>query len=106
MVSLIKSGSEIYFPAGKGSDQQLLKTTHLGIGAHQDDLEILAIHGIMKAYDDPESFFTGVTITNGVNTSRRGDYQLVSDQDYQQIRNEEQKRAADLGKYNAQFLLN
>jgi LmbE family N-acetylglucosaminyl deacetylase len=106
MVSLLHSGSEIFFLNGDGNDLQLVNTTHLGIGAHQDDLEMLAIHGILEAYDNPSKFFTGVTVTNGKGAPRSGRFADLADDEYVQIRNQEQKNAARIGKYNAQFFLN
>lgn len=106
MISFNHPDAEIYFPEGPGNDLQLTRTTHLGIGAHQDDLEIFAIHGILTAYDDPESFFTGVTITDGRGAPRSGLYAGMSNDELWQIRIAEQKKAADIGKYNAQILLN
>jgi len=106
MIDFNHPDAMLFFPGGQGSLEQLAKTTHLGIGAHQDDLEILAIHGILKAYDDPESNFTGVTVTDGRGAPRSGPYAHLSDDELWQIRADEQKKAAEIGRYNAQFLLN
>lgn len=106
MVKLLQPDSQIYFPEGPGNDLQLTKTTHLGVGAHQDDLEIFAIHGILKAFDEPNLHFSGVTVTDGRGAPRSGPYAEMSDDELWLIRMEEQKKAADIGKYNAQFLLN
>ena len=35
-----------YVPDGSDLSSALARTTHLAIGAHQDDLEIFAYHGI------------------------------------------------------------
>ncbi len=43
----------------------LARTTHLGVAAHQDDLEILAIDGILRCLGDPEQWFCGVVVTEG-----------------------------------------
>jgi len=106
MVKLLQPDSQIYFPEGPGNDLKLKKTTHLGVGAHQDDLEIFAIHGILEAFDDPDKHFTGVTVTDGRGAPRSGPYAGMSDDELWHIRMEEQKKAADIGKFNAQFLLN
>ena len=106
MVKLLQPDSQVYFPGGCGNDLRLTKTTHLAVGAHQDDLEIFAIHGILEAYDDPDLHFTGVTVTDGRGAPRSGPYAGISDDELWKIRMEEQKKAADIGKYNAQFLLN
>jgi len=106
MLSLIHPASEIYFPKSPGDDLRLAKTTHLGIGAHQDDLEILAMHGILDAYDNSDRFFTGVTVTDGRGAPRPDAYKAFDDDVFCRIRCTEQKKAADIGHYNAQFLLN
>ena len=106
MHSLTHPESEIYFPNSPGDDLRLMKTTHLGIGAHQDDLEILAMHGILEAYDDPDYFFSGVTVTDGRGAPRPDAYREFDEDVFCRIRNTEQKKAADVGHYNAQFLLN
>lgn len=105
MLKFNKPNAEIYFPQGAGDDRILGRTTHLGIGAHQDDLEIFAIHGILAGLDDREKAFTGVTVTDGRGAPRSGPYAGMSDDELWKIRNTEQKRAADIGHYNAQILL-
>ena len=42
------STAEIYVPDGKSVVAALKRVTHLGIGAHQDDLEFMAFHGILE----------------------------------------------------------
>ncbi len=104
MLAFSNPEAEIFFPDNHAT--KLCNTTHLGIGAHQDDLEIFAIHGILEAYDNPEKHFTGVTVTDGRGAPRSGPYAGMSDDDLWEIRVGEQKKAATLGKYLAQILLN
>ena len=52
-------------PDGKSGPDAINRTTHLGIGAHQDDLEFMAFHGILACYDCTDRWFGGVTITDG-----------------------------------------
>lgn len=106
MVKLNHPQAECYFPAKAGSDSALSQTTHLGIGAHQDDLEMLAIAGILAGFERDDKAFTGVTVTDGRGAPRSGEYADLSDDDLWLIRIAEQKQAADIGRYNAQFLLN
>jgi hypothetical protein len=49
--------------------------THLGIGAHQDDLEFMAFHGILALTTVTDRWFGGVTITDGRGSSRAGQVQ-------------------------------
>jgi LmbE family N-acetylglucosaminyl deacetylase len=106
MITFSNPDAVIYFPQGAEDDRHLARTTHLGIGAHQDDLEIFAIHGILAGLDDKHRSFTGVTVTDGRGAPRSGPYADMSDDDLWKIRIAEQKKAADIGHYNAQILLN
>lgn len=94
-----------YIPDGTEEAAALARTTHLGIGAHHDDLEIMAIDGILRCYQQADQWFTGVTVTNGRGSSRRGPYADYDDDRMQAVRAEEQRKAAVLGEYAAQFLL-
>ena len=38
--------ADIFIPDGQPPAAALARVTHLGIGAHQDDLEFMAFHGI------------------------------------------------------------
>lgn len=104
MLAFSNPEAEIFFPDNQ--ETTLSKTTHLGIGAHQDDLEIFAIHGILRAYENPDKHFTGVTMTDGRGAPRSGPCAGISDDDLWEIRVEEQKKAASIGNYLAQILLN
>jgi LmbE family N-acetylglucosaminyl deacetylase len=97
--------SEIYIPDDQPTDLAIARTTHLAIGAHQDDLEIMAIDGILACFQNPKEWFTGVVVTNGSGSPRSGVYADYSDEDMMKIRDQEQKRAAFLGEYSAQLLL-
>ena len=106
MLSLFQPEAELYFPIHSDDEHKLSDTTHLGIGAHPDDLEIIAIHGILEAYDHPQKYFTGVTITDGRGAPRSGPYADMSDDDLWRVRCDEQIKAAEIGHYHAQILLN
>ena len=76
------------------------RTTHLGIGAHQDDLEFMALHGILAGYQNEDQWFGGVTCTDGSGSSRSGEYADFSDDEMRKIRAEEQRQAARIGQYS------
>ena len=98
--------AELYIPDGLAASDALARTTHLAIGAHQDDLEIMAYHGIQECFQKPDHWFTGVVVTNGSGApTRSGPYAGITDERMVEIRRLEQKRAAYLGDYAAQFLL-
>lgn len=97
--------AELFIPDGQPTEAALARTTHLAIGAHQDDLEIMAIDGILSCFRQPDQWFTGIVVTNGHQPPRQGRYQPYTDAEMGRIRNEEQKKAAILGEYAAQILL-
>lgn len=97
--------SDIYIPDGVASAKALQRTTHLCIAAHQDDIEILAYHGIAECYHQTDRWFTGVTVTDGAGSSRIGPYAAYSNEQMKAIRREEQRQAAQIGRYAAQIQL-
>jgi len=97
--------AQLYIPDNAPEAQALARTTHLAIAAHQDDLEIMAIDGILTTFGQPDKWFTGVVMTNGAGSPRAGVYGDYSDEQMQQVRVREQKKAAFVGNYAAQFLL-
>ncbi len=94
-----------FTPDGTETGEALSRTTHLGIGAHQDDLEIMAYHGILACFDRPDAWFSGVTCTNGSGSARIGPYAEYTDQAMMAVRREEQRQAAILGRYGAMIQL-
>lgn len=102
---LANENAELYIPDGSPEEQALSRTTDLCIAAHQDDIEIMAYAPIIRCYGRADRYFTGVTVTDGAGSPRSGIYVNFTDEEMQRIRAEEQKRAAEIGKYSAQFLL-
>lgn len=100
-----QSNSEIYIPDGSDPAQALARTTHLSVAAHQDDIEIMAVEGILQGFENPDVHFTGCVVTDGHGSPRAGKFADVSDDEMAQIRVEEQKEAARIGKYSAQVFL-
>ena len=58
------STADIFVPDGSAPDAALARTTHLCIAAHQDDIEIMAYHGIAECFGRKDRGFTGVVVTN------------------------------------------
>lgn len=94
-----QSTAKLFIPDGKAEAEALQRITHLGIGAHQDDLEFMAFHGILKCFAREEQWFGGVTCTNGAGSSRTGPYAEFTDQEMMAIRCQEQNTAAVIGGY-------
>ena len=91
---------DLYIPDDVVAPEAQARTSHLGIGAHQDDLEFMAFHGISSCYEQESLWFSGVTCTDGGGSSRKGKYAATSDDEMKKIRKEEQRKAAQLGRYS------
>jgi len=91
---------EIFVPDGRSVANALTGTTHLGIGAHQDDLEFMALHGILECVYSDTKWFGGIICTDGAGSSRTGPYAEVSDDEMRAIRRREQCCAAQIGKFS------
>jgi len=105
MMNFKLDSAGIFVPDGASPEAALARTTHMAIGAHQDDLEIMAIDGILKCFQLKDRWFTGVVVTNGSGSPREDLYREYSDEEMQQVRAIEQKNAAVVGQYSAQVLL-
>ena len=44
------AGADFFVPDGADADAALARTTHLCISAHQDDIEIMAYHGVAECF--------------------------------------------------------
>lgn len=104
-MNLSQETAQIFVPDQQALGVALPRTTHLGIGAHHDDLEIMAAHGILECFSNAERWFTGVVVTDGAGSARDFEYQTYSDEQMKAVRRAEQKKAAYVGEYGAQFLL-
>lgn len=104
-MKLIQTTAEIYVPDGLDIDSAVKRTTHMAIGAHQDDLEIMAYHGIVACFQAQDKFFFGLVVTNGSGSARDNIYKDYTDQDMIQVRRLEQKKAAFMGEFGALGLL-
>ncbi len=93
--------AEIDVPDGQPLKQALSRTTHMAVGAHQDDLEIMALHGILQCFSSQDRRFTGIVCTDGSNSPRTGTYAHYTPEMMQVLRHEEQLNAARIGRYGA-----
>jgi len=104
-LKLLNPASRIYIPDGNPADSALARITHLGIGAHQDDLEFMAFHGIITCFHSESEWFGGVTCTDGAGSSRAGVYADLTDDQMREIRIREQEAAATVGCFGAMIQL-
>lgn len=99
------AAADLYIPDGTAQEAALARTTHLCISAHQDDIEIMAYHGIAECFGRKDRWFSGVVVTNGAGSPRSGIYGDYTDEEMQKVRLIEQRKAAFVGDYAAQFQL-
>ncbi len=93
--------ADCFVPDGRSVEQALARTTHLCLAAHQDDIEIMAYHGVAECFGRHDRWFTGVVLTDGSGSPRSGKFARHTDEEMKAVRREEQRRAAKLGKYSA-----
>lgn len=104
-MELNHSQANLFIPDGVMEAEAFPRTTHLGIGAHQDDLEIFAYHGIAECLGRENQWFGGVVVTNGAGSPRAGIYEDYTDEQMQAVRFREQRKAAFVGEYAFQAQL-
>ena len=97
--------AELFVPDGLPAEEALARTTHLCLAAHQDDIEIMAAEPIVTCFQRPDKWFTGVVVTDGRGSPRDDLYKDYTDEAMRVVRFKEQKKAAVIGEYAAQVLL-
>ncbi len=86
---------DAFIPQGGSPEEAWRSITHLGIGAHPDDLEFMAFHGI-EACRRGGGKFGGIVVTDGAGSVRgRGEDAA----ELRARRSEEQRNAAEIGGY-------
>jgi LmbE family N-acetylglucosaminyl deacetylase len=96
---------DIFVPDHTPRVQAMKRITHLGIVAHQDDLEIAAYHGITDCFHSGDKWFGGVVVTDGGGSPRVGPYADYSDDEMKRVRANEQHKAAFVGEYGVMIQL-
>ncbi len=96
---------EVFIPDGQPIESALARTTHLCFSAHQDDIEIMAANPIVECFQQKDKWFTGVVVTDGRGSPRNGLYEQYSDDEMRLVRFKEQRKAAYVGEFAAQILL-
>jgi LmbE family N-acetylglucosaminyl deacetylase len=105
MMQFHREMAEIYVPDGLEAPEALARTTHMAIAAHQDDIEIMAVDGILKCFQQDGRWFCGVVVTDGGGSPRDALYADYTDEAMRAVRRCEQKKAAAVGEYGAQVML-
>ncbi len=104
-MKLTKPRAELFVPDGKAEAEALSRTTHMGIAAHPDDLEIIAWPAIRDCFGPGDRWFCGVVAMDGAGSPRAGAFSDVPDGEMRELRRCEQRKAAHLGEYAAVALL-
>lgn len=92
---------EIYYP----KNRNVGKVKYLAISAHQDDVEIMAYHGIGKGYRSKKYSFAAVVTSDGAGSARTNEFKDYTDEMMKEVRYKEQKEASEIGHYNVLYLL-
>jgi LmbE family N-acetylglucosaminyl deacetylase len=97
--------ADLFVPDGTKLSAAFSRTTHLCIAAHQDDIEIMAQHGISECFMRQDRWFSGVVVTDGAGSPRAGLYAGYDDNRMRRVRMLEQRKAAYIGGYSVQIQL-
>jgi LmbE family N-acetylglucosaminyl deacetylase len=96
---------DVWIPDGLAEPAAFARTTHMGVVAHPDDLEIEGYPGIVECFGREDRWFCGVVVTDGAGSARGGPYAKVSNEEMVAIRRKEQHKAAMVGEYGAMVML-
>ena len=105
MLKFHLNSAEVFIPDNMPAPEALARTTDLCIAAHQDDIEIMAAAPILASFQRADRWFSGVVVTDGRGSPRNGIYKNYSDEEMHQVRFKEQRKAAVVGEYAAQIML-
>jgi len=100
-MKLNQASAEIWVPDGSAEASALSRVTHLCIAAHQDDVEVMALDGILAGFGTTDDWFMAVIVTDGAGSPRQGVYADYTDGQMKALRRIEQKKAAFIGEYSA-----
>jgi LmbE family N-acetylglucosaminyl deacetylase len=96
----------VFIPDGEKEDAALKRTDYLAVSAHEDDIEFMAMSPILECFGTHQKWFGAVVMTDGAGSPRSGIYKDVSDEEMVKIRRLEQEKAAFVGEYSFQYILN
>ncbi len=71
-MKLTEKTAEIWIPDVAAEEAALARVNTLGISAHQDDIEIMAMEGILAGFGNLEKRFMAVIVTNGAGSPGDG----------------------------------
>lgn len=100
-----QSTAELFIPDGVEPKKAMKRTTHMAISAHQDDIEIMAVEPILSCFQQADLWFSSVVMSDGRGSPRDDLYRDYTDEEMRVVRFKEQKKAAVVGEYAVQVLL-
>lgn len=100
-MKFVNPNADIHVPDGLEPEAALKRTTYMSVAAHQDDCEIMAYHAIAQCYNSGVDWYSAVVLTDGGGSPRSGAYANYSNEQIRIKRSQEQRDAADVGKYAA-----
>ena len=95
---LLSPHADLYVPSGEALDQACARTQVLGVAAHPDDLELMALPAILAGHADPAQGFAGLVVCNGAMAGVGPDEGVA-------LRRMEQRAAAQVGHYSVMLQL-
>ena len=104
-MKLSRPDADVFVPDAAPMPEALRRATHVCVGAHQDDQEFMAFHGIAECFGRKDRHFAGVVMTNGGGSSRTGIYADYTDAQMIEVRVREQRKAAVVGDYACEIQL-
>jgi LmbE family N-acetylglucosaminyl deacetylase len=99
---LTHASARMLVPDGRPLAEAMSGITHVGIGAHPDDLEFMALAPIAACHSRAIPSFLGITCTDGAGSVRNSD---TSPLELAALRAAEQESAARIGRYAAMIQL-
>ncbi len=91
--------AEIWVPDGRDLAEVWGSVTHLSVGAHPDDCEFMAFHGVQLCYERQVPGFAAIVCTDGARSPASGDPAASLPREIVRRRAQEQRRAARLGRF-------
>jgi LmbE family N-acetylglucosaminyl deacetylase len=99
LIEFSRRDAEVFVPDGRAEDEALARVGLLGIGAHPDDLEIMAYHGIRAGQGQGGPRFGAVVCTDGTGAPSPDPDDDPEAHALRRTRRDEQRAAARRGRY-------
>lgn len=91
-MKLSQPNAEQWMPDGAEESESLARVTHMAIAAHQDDVEVMALEGILAGFGSGNRCFMAAIVTEGAGSPRAGRYANHSDEAMQTVRRLSRKK--------------